>query len=79
MIRLVAPVEVVMVVFLAGVAVGVFTGSVLVTPWVVVTRAEGSKTSEVSTGGGAEWSFDGFFPCSVTPAPRRAVRGASCR
>jgi hypothetical protein len=68
MIRLVVPVEVVIVVFLAGVAVGVCTMSFQVTPGIVVILAGGSTTTEASPCGGAQWSFDGFFPCSVTLA-----------
>jgi len=58
---------VIVVVFLAGVAVGIFALSVAVTPKIVVTGYEAGNTTESSTCGGLpQWSFDGYFHCSVT-------------
>lgn len=57
----------VVVVFVAGIAVGVLTLSVSVTTRVVIIGLEGDNTTESDSCGGApQWSFDGYFHCSVT-------------
>jgi hypothetical protein len=67
---------VLVVVFVAGIAVGAFALSVWVTPRVVVVGLEAANTTESSTcWGGPQWSFDGYFHCSVTLACSEAGPG----